>query len=232
MSVVTNLPTLDEWMDLRARLTDVFGEQPTKTLLTLLPAPTEGGFATNVRIDQLELVTNSRFDQLELATNSRFDKSEIATTARFDRTDAEVKARFDQFETSVAARFDRTDAEVKARFDQLETSVTARFDKMDDRFDNYEALNNLRFAGVEARFDAAEVSVNARFDTIQNGMEKLSSQFSDDMARQRSDFAKDMAVMGAELRNASTSTAMDAIKASRLLVSNSLGRSLRLPGSP
>jgi hypothetical protein len=51
MSVATNLPTLDEWMDLRARLTDVFGEQPTKTLLTLLPAPTEGGFATNVRID-------------------------------------------------------------------------------------------------------------------------------------------------------------------------------------
>ena len=86
MSIATNLPTLDEWMDLRARLTDVFGEQPTKTLLTLLPAPTEGGFATNVRIDQLELVTNSRFD-----------KSEIAMTARFDKMDE----RFNSLETLI-----------------------------------------------------------------------------------------------------------------------------------
>ncbi len=219
MSAATNLPTLDEWMDLRARLTGVFGEQPTKTLLTLLPAPTEGGFATNVRIDQLGLATNSRFDQLG-----------FATTARFDKTDGEVKARFDQLETSVTARFDKTDGEVKARFDQLETSVTARFDKLDARFDNYEVLTNLRFAGVEAKFVAAEVSVNARFDTIENGMEKLSAQFSEDRARQRSDFAKDIAVMGAELRNASTATAMNAIKASRLLVFQLVGAFAAITG--
>ena len=74
------------------------------------------------------------------------------------------------------------------------------------------------------------VSVNARFDTIENGMEKLSSQFSEDMARQRSDFAKDMAVMGAELRNASTTTALDAIQASRLLVFQLIGAFAAITG--
>ena len=190
MSIATNLPTLDEWMDLRARLTDVFGEQPTKTLLTLLPAPTEGGFATNVRIGQLELVTNTRFDKLETSVTVRFDHLEALSNLRF----AGLEARLDSFEVSVSARFDSAAAE------------------------------------VNSRFDSAAVAVNSRFDIIESGIERLSAQFSEDGVRQRSDFAKDIAVMGAELRNATTTAAMDGIKASRLLVFQLIGAFAAITG--
>ena len=75
-------------MDLRARLANVFGEQPTKTLLTLLPAPTEGGFATNGRIDQLELAPAARFDKVD---------------AQFDALETLIKNQFAEFSKELAA---------------------------------------------------------------------------------------------------------------------------------
>ncbi len=50
----THLPSVDEWMTMRAKLVAVIGDTPATTLLSVLPQPVEGGFASNGRLDQME----------------------------------------------------------------------------------------------------------------------------------------------------------------------------------
>jgi hypothetical protein len=64
--MTTNLPTLDEWIEMRAKLVTVLGDQPAATLLSLFPNPVDGGFATNVRVDLME--QRIRADMAELRT--------------------------------------------------------------------------------------------------------------------------------------------------------------------
>lgn len=51
----------------------------------------------------------------------------------------------------------------------------------------------------------------------------MRAETSKDFAIQRADIARDLAVHGAELRNAISNSAMDAIKASRLFVFQMIG---------
>ena len=90
MTAATALPTLDEWMTMRARITEMIGETSATTLLSLLPSPVEGGLVTNNRIDLMEAglrgeigATNNRIDLMEAglrgeigATNNRIDLME------------------------------------------------------------------------------------------------------------------------------------------------------------
>jgi hypothetical protein len=131
-SAPTNLPTIDEWMGMRAMLVTVLGEQPATTLLTVLPPIAEGGFATNNRVDLLDLRVNARFDRLEASMIARFDQAEARTNSRFEQ----VNSRFEQVEARTNSRFDKVDArfdKVDARLDHLENSTTARFAHADER---------------------------------------------------------------------------------------------------
>ena len=50
----THLPSVDEWMTMRTKLVAVIGGTPATTLLSVLPQPVNGGFASNGRLDQIE----------------------------------------------------------------------------------------------------------------------------------------------------------------------------------
>jgi hypothetical protein len=67
------LPSLDAWMIMRARITDVLGEQPAATLLSVLPSLVDGGYASNERLGQMESRLRS-----ELKTEISGVRTEIA----------------------------------------------------------------------------------------------------------------------------------------------------------
>jgi chromosome segregation ATPase len=70
---IAPLPSLDAWMMMRARITDVLGEQSATTLLSVLPSLVDGGYASNERLGQMESRLRS-----ELKTEISGVRTEIA----------------------------------------------------------------------------------------------------------------------------------------------------------
>jgi hypothetical protein len=72
-----HLPSVDEWMTMRAKLVAVIGDTPASTLLSVLPQPVEGGFASNGRLDQME--TRLRGEIVELRAEMRTELANVRT---------------------------------------------------------------------------------------------------------------------------------------------------------
>ena len=108
MTTTPTLPSLSDWMTMRAKVTSVLGEQPATTLLALLPSPVEGGFATNNRLDLLE--TRLRSEILELRGEMR---AEIAN----------VRAEIAEFRGELRAEIVGLNGELRAEVAGLRTEI-------------------------------------------------------------------------------------------------------------
>lgn len=109
-SAASNLPSIDEWMVLRAKLTAVLGDEHATTLLSVLPSPVDGGFASNGRLDLMEsrlradlAATNGRIDASASAVRSELGGEIAATNARIDSGLAATNARIDVMESRLRA---------------------------------------------------------------------------------------------------------------------------------
>jgi hypothetical protein len=68
----TPLPSVDDWMTMRAKLVAVMGNTPATTLLSVLPQPVDGGFASNGRLDQMETRLRSEITDLRAEMHTAF----------------------------------------------------------------------------------------------------------------------------------------------------------------
>ncbi len=87
----TNLPSVDEWMTMRAKLVAVIGDTPATTLLSVLPQPVDGGFASNGRLDQME--TRLRSEITELRADMHTEFADVRTEMRTGLADVRTEMR-------------------------------------------------------------------------------------------------------------------------------------------
>ena len=127
---------------MRAKVTSVLGEQPATTLLSLLPSPVEGGFATNNRLDLMETRLRTEIVALRgelrseiVATNNRIDllvtslRAEIAELRSELRGDiASTNNRIDLVETRLRSEIVELRGELRTQIAEsaLETIRSMR----------------------------------------------------------------------------------------------------------
>ena len=126
MSAAPALPTLDEWMTMRARITEVIGERPATTLLSLLPSPVEGGLVTNNRIDLMEL--GLRGDLRAQCSDLRGELVAMGSELRSELAglQGEVLAtntRLDLMETRLRAEISSSNSELRSEISAIRTEI-------------------------------------------------------------------------------------------------------------
>ena len=104
----TNLPSVDEWMTMRAKLVAVIGDTPATTLLSVLPQPVDGGFASNGRLDQME--TRLRIEITELCAEMHTEFAHVRTEMRTGFAD--VRAEFADVRTEMRTGFAEVRVEI------------------------------------------------------------------------------------------------------------------------
>jgi hypothetical protein len=122
----THLPSVDEWMTMRAKLVAVIGDTPATTLLSVLPQPVDGGFASNGRLEQMEARLRGEITELRAETHTEFAhvRSEIAvlrTDMRTEFTDvrSEMRIGFAEIRTEIAKSAADTLKSMRGMFFQL-----------------------------------------------------------------------------------------------------------------
>ncbi len=119
----TNLPSVDEWMTMRAKLVAVIGDTPATTLLSVLPQPVQGGLASNGRLDQMETRLHGEITELRADTHTEFAdvRSEIAVLRTEMRTGfADVRAQF----AEVRSEFADVRAEMRTGFAEVRSEIS------------------------------------------------------------------------------------------------------------
>ena len=137
MSAAPALPTLDEWMTMRARITEVIGERPATTLLSLLPSPVEGGLVTNNRIDLMELglrgdlraqCSDLRGELVAMGSELRSELVAMGSELRSEIAglQGEVLAtntRLDLMETRLRAEISSSNSELRSEISAIRTEI-------------------------------------------------------------------------------------------------------------
>ena len=157
--------TAQQWSQLSASLVNTLGDAQADTLMSLLPLPNEGGYATKAdvaslggEIAQLRAEMSSNRSELkiemaelrtELKTEIMGNRSELKTEIMGNRS--ELKTEIAALRSEMAIGF----AAVDSRF----AEVDSRFAQVDSRF----AQVDSRFAQVDSRF--AEQRIQIRNDT-------------------------------------------------------------------
>jgi len=149
--------TAQQWSLLSASLAQSLGEAQADTLMSLLPLPNEGGYATkvdlaSVKTEVAELRAELKIEIAELRSELKTDIAELRSEMAIGF--AAVESRF----AGVDSRFAGVDsqfAQVDSRFAQIDS----RFAQVDSRF----AQVDSRFAQVDSRF--AELRLQVRNDT-------------------------------------------------------------------
>ena len=115
----TNLPSVDEWMTMRAKLVAVIGDSPATTLLSVLPQPVDGGFASNGRIDQFEtrLRAEMHTEFADVRTEMRTGFADVRSEMR--TAFADVRVEIADVRTEISKSAADTLKSMRAMFLQL-----------------------------------------------------------------------------------------------------------------
>ena len=135
--------TAQQWSLLSASLAQSLGEAQADTLMSLLPLPNEGGYATKVDLASVKT------EVAELRSELKIEIAELRS---------ELKTEIAELRSGMAIGF----AGVETRFagvDSQFADVSSRFAQVDSRF----AQVDSRFAQVDSRF--AELRLQIRNDT-------------------------------------------------------------------
>jgi hypothetical protein len=109
-------------MTMRAKLVAVIGETPATTLLSVLPQPVDGGFASNGRLDQIE--TRLRGEITELRADMHTEFADVRTEMRTGFAEvrveiAEVRVEIADVRAEIAKSAADTLKSMRALFFQL-----------------------------------------------------------------------------------------------------------------
>ena len=153
--------TAQQWSQLSASLVNTLGDAQADTLMSLLPLPNEGGYATKADVASLggeiaQLRAEMSSNRSELKIEMAELRTELKTEIMGNRS--ELKTEIAALRSEMAIGFAAVDSRFAA-VDSRFAEVDSRFAQVDSRFAQVDA----RFAQVDARF--AEQRIQIRNDT-------------------------------------------------------------------
>ena len=154
--------TAQQWSQLSASLVNSLGDAQADTLMSLLPLPNEGGYATKTDIASLSaeialIRVEMAGNRGELKTGMADLRSELKTEMADLRS--ELKTEMADLRSELKTEMADLRAELKTEMAVKFSEVDSRFAQVDSRF----AQVDSRFAQVDSRF--AELRFQVRSDT-------------------------------------------------------------------
>jgi hypothetical protein len=183
-TISTNLPSVDDWMTMRARLIDVMGDPSATTLLSVFPQPAEGGFASNGRLDLMETRLRA-----EIRTSASDLRAEFRSEFVSVRTEVAESASSLRAEIAESASDIRT--EMRSEFVSVRAETASLRDEMRAEFVSVRAETALLRSDMRAEFAAARGETKAGFAEVR-------AEFADvrtEIAKSASETLKSMRAM-------------------------------------
>ncbi len=161
--------TAQQWSQLSASLVNTLGDAQADTLMSLLPLPNEGGYATKADVASLggeiaqlraEMSSNRselKIEMAELRTELKIELSDLRTELK-----TEIMGNRSELKTEIMGNRSELKTEIAALRSEMAigfAAVDSRFAEVDSRF----AQVDSRFAQVDSRF--AEQRIQIRNDT-------------------------------------------------------------------